>query len=119
MQEALRRQVDRALRPRGVAVVGASRTPSMITTMLHNIRNYGFEGDVCAVNPRYLDVDGIPCYPSLLDVPFEIDHALVAVPNRVVPAVLSTSSRAGTPRRTTGRAGRRSWRRGAGAPASA
>src|SRR5439155_2789995 len=63
MQEALRRQVDRALRPRGVAVVGASRTPSMITTMLHNIRDYGFEGDCCAVNPRYLDVDGIPCYP--------------------------------------------------------
>ncbi len=88
MREPLQMHLDRLLKPRSIALVGASRTPGLISSMLRNIVDYGFQGRVYAVNPRYDCIGDVPCYPSLLDIPDELDHVLVAVPNRVVPEVL-------------------------------
>jgi acetyltransferase len=82
------RNLDRLLRPRSVAVVGASPNPSFVSWILKNLLRYGYPGSVVAVNPRYPRVLDAPCYPSVLEVPEPLDLVVVGVAQRSVPAVL-------------------------------
>ena len=69
------------LAPRSVAVVGAGRQPTSIgRTILLNIRDAGFEGALFAVNPHAREIGGVPCLPSVSDLPVVPDLAVVAVP---------------------------------------
>ena len=51
------------LNPKAIAVVGASQRPGRGTSVIANLRDAKFTGDVFAVNPRYPDVLGYPCVP--------------------------------------------------------
>ncbi len=74
--------------PRTVAVIGASRERDTISgRIFYNIINYGFKGGVFPVNPKADYVQGIKSYPSILDVPAEIDLAIITVPAKIVPVV--------------------------------
>jgi acyl-CoA synthetase (NDP forming) len=83
------------LRPRSVAVVGASTNPSFVSMALKNLTRYGYAGSVVAINPRYESIDGVQCYPSLLDVPHSIDLAVVGVAAARVPQLLDEAERKG------------------------
>ena len=73
-------RLDPLLRPRSIAVVGASaRAGSPGNEVLVNLRKGGFSGELYAVNPGRDKVLGIPCYPGL--------SALPQVPQQVVFAV--------------------------------
>ena len=74
---------------RSVAVVGASQKTSFVTRIIRNLVKNGFTGTVSAVNPRYENLDEVPCYPSLAAVPGDVDFALVGVAAEIVPAVLA------------------------------
>jgi acetyltransferase len=88
--------VEKLLRPRSVAVIGASRDPSKIGhQVLKNILSSGFQGVVYGVNPNASEVLGVRCYPSVLDVPGAVDLAVVAVPARFVPQVVEECGRKG------------------------
>lgn len=80
---------DPLFAPRGVAAIGASPKPSNIGgRVLAGLRQHGFGGDLAAVNLGHTDVGGTPCYPSVADVPFAVDLALICVgAARVVGAV--------------------------------
>ena len=81
--------VRRILTPRSVAVVGASRDPRSVGhTFLRNLTSTGFRGQVYAVNPAATEVLGMPCYPSLADVPGPVDMAVIAVPAQRVLGVV-------------------------------
>ncbi|CUR58362.1 putative succinyl-CoA synthetase-like protein [metagenome] len=82
-------QLDRLLRPTSVAVVGASTRPGWGLEAISNLRALGFTGSIFPVNPRYEEVDGLRCHPSLPELPTVPDLAIVAVPARAVPAVLT------------------------------
>ncbi len=64
--------------PKSVAVVGASRAGTGFDAV-HNFKRLGFSGPVACVNPKYDEVSGFPCYPSLEDVPFTPDAVVLAV----------------------------------------
>lgn len=82
-------------RPRGVAVVGASRVPGKVGyTVLLNLRSM-YRGPLYPVNPRAGEILGLPAYPSLLEVPDPVDLAVVAVPARAVPRVVEDAGRRG------------------------
>lgn len=81
-------RLDPLLRPRSVVVVGASPNPSFVSSILKNLLHNGYAGAVAAINPRYERVDDAPCYPSVLDVPWPIDLAVVGVSWRLLPAFL-------------------------------
>ena len=69
------------VRPTSVAVIGASRDPDSIGgRLLHNLLAPPFAGVVHAVNPKTAVVQGIAAYPSVLDVPGDVDVAFIAVP---------------------------------------
>ena len=69
------------LRPKTVAVIGASDTPSRIGGRpIHSMKTMGFDGRIFPVNPRRETVQELPAYPTIRDVPEPIDCALIAVP---------------------------------------
>ena len=84
------------LRPRSVAVVGASREPGKVGhVILTNLLAGGFAGDLYAVNPSASEVLGVRSYPSLTQLPETVDLAVIAVPARAVPGVMSECQEAG------------------------
>lgn len=76
--------------PSSVAVIGASREPGKLGhEIFKNIIDAGYKGKIYPVNPKAPDVLGVKCYPSIKDVPDEVELAVVIVPARFVPAVIS------------------------------
>jgi acyl-CoA synthetase (NDP forming)/GNAT superfamily N-acetyltransferase len=86
------------LRPRSVAVVGASRRRATVgRAILHNIATGGFTGHVYAVNPHApaMEMEGVPCLASVDDLPGPVDLAVIAVPPPAVPEVAAQCGRDG------------------------
>jgi len=74
-------KLDAIFRPDSVAVIGASRTPGKVGHILtKNMIDSGYSGKVVPINPRAEEILGLECYPSVLDVPFDIDLAVIAIP---------------------------------------
>jgi acetyl coenzyme A synthetase (ADP forming)-like protein len=83
------RSLDPIFSPRSVAVVGASRNRDSIGfALIHNLVAQEFNGAIFPVNPKAGAVHSIKAYPSVTDVPDEIDLAVIAVPSRLVLAVV-------------------------------
>ena len=77
------------LNPASVAVAGAGRKQDSIgRTILRNIRDAGFTGNVYAVNPHAGEIDGLRCVRSIAELPEPADLAVIAVPAPVVAAVV-------------------------------
>ena len=73
--------LTRLLRPRSVAVVGASeRDDSYAGETLLNLRLAGFAGPVWGVNPKRAEAHGFPCFPSLSELPEVPDAVVVGIP---------------------------------------
>ncbi|KOG54751.1 CoA-binding protein [Streptomyces griseoflavus] len=76
------------LRPASVVVIGVGRSPSSVgRALLSNIRAHGFTGQLAAVNPRADAIDGTPCHPSVGQLPYVPDLAVLVVPAPAVPDV--------------------------------
>ena len=75
------------LRPRAVAVVGASRDPSSLgNALFRNILQGRFKGAAYPVNPRATSIEGVRAYASLTDLPEAPDLVILAVPaSKVLP----------------------------------
>src|ERR1700754_4216264 len=70
--------LERLLRPRVVAIVGASADVSRTAGKpLPYVRKRGFDGEIMVVNPRYPSIDGVTAYPSVSALPSVPDVALV------------------------------------------
>ena len=75
--------------PKSVAVIGASATPSKLGyNVLSNLIEGKFRGKVYPINPKADEILGLRCYKSILDVPDEIDLAVLIVPAKIIPEVL-------------------------------
>ncbi len=84
------------LYPRSVAVVGASRTPGSIgSRLLRNLVHNGFTGPVFPVNPSADVVNSIRAYPSVKDIPGDVDLAIVVVPSPYVLPVIEDCAEKG------------------------
>ena len=75
------------LAPRSIAVIGASEKPGVGKAIFSNIIN-GYNGKIYPITPSNPSVSGLKAYKSVLDVPEEIDLAVIATPNKIVPAVM-------------------------------
>jgi acyl-CoA synthetase (NDP forming) len=65
--------LDALLKPRSVAVLGASERPSVGRTIVENLDRIGFPGAIYPINPRYDTLLGRPCYRSVDDLPAGVD----------------------------------------------
>ncbi|MDQ2750035.1 MAG: GNAT family N-acetyltransferase [Actinomycetota bacterium] len=88
-QRADARSIRRVLSPKSVAVVGASNDLGKVGhAVFDNLQRMGFHGPVYPVNAQADVVGGVPAYPSVLDLPENVDLVVVAVPAASVPAVV-------------------------------
>jgi acyl-CoA synthetase (NDP forming) len=74
------RNVRSLMRPQSVVVIGASGEPTRIGGIIVGVlKRYKFPGEVFLVNPKYEEIQGFRCYPSLADIPADaqIDVAIV------------------------------------------
>jgi acetyl coenzyme A synthetase (ADP forming)-like protein len=84
-REAARNAVTTLLTPRSVAVIGASRDPASIgARVFRNVLRSGFQGVVYPVNPKATSIEGVAASPSVLEVPGDVDVAIVCVPAAAV-----------------------------------
>ncbi len=75
-------RLEPLLKPRSIAFVGASpRAGTVGNGMLLEIKRSGYKGRIFAVNPKYGEVEGYPCYPSIEALPEAPDLAVLAVAN--------------------------------------
>lgn len=80
--------LDKILKPKSLAVIGASTDPFKWGYMLLNaVMQSGFEGEIYPINPKSKEILGLRCYSNVREVPGNIDMGLVVVPARVVPSV--------------------------------
>ena len=86
------------LRPRSVAVVGATPDANRIGGRpFAFLRRFGFPGPVHPVNPRHREIDGAPCYARVADIPEPPDMAVIAIPAAGVLDSLRDCQAAGVP----------------------
>lgn len=88
--------VRKLFNPRRVAIIGASRSPESVGgALFRNMLRDGFRGVVFPVNPKTDSIAGVLCYPTVLDVPVDIDLAVVVVPAEAVPGVVDECAEKG------------------------
>lgn len=81
-----------ALNPKSIAVVGASRYDSKVGyKVIEGLKKWGYTGDVYPVNPRAEYIHGLKTYKTLRDIPYDIDLVFIAVPAHIVKMVLKDS----------------------------
>ncbi len=89
-------EMNTLLKPRSIAVVGASATPGKIGyTVMDNLQKSGYKGAVYPINPSAPDILGIKCYASVADVPGSIDAAVMCVPVKLVNAMAEECGKKG------------------------
>lgn len=81
--------LDKVLNARSVAVIGASKNKTKrgfqaIKTLLAE----EYEGKIFPVNPKEETILGIQCYKDILDIPDEVDLALITTPAKTIPGIL-------------------------------
>lgn len=75
------------LSPRSIAVIGASEKPGVGKAIFSNIVN-GYKGKIYPITPSNEFVSGLKAYKNVLEVPDQIDLAVVATPNKIVPRIM-------------------------------
>jgi acyl-CoA synthetase (NDP forming) len=94
----VKHRLDPLLRPRSVAVVGASaRTDSLGEWALKNLGLGGYPGRIYPVNPNYDELQGHRCYASLADLPETPDLVIFAVGDQRIECSLDEAIAAGVP----------------------
>lgn len=81
---------------RSVAVFGASQDPSKPGAMLIDTLNRSkFKGKIAGINPKGGQVHGVTLYPTIGEVPFQVDLASIIIPPKAVPAAVAECARKG------------------------
>lgn len=71
--------IDAFLRPRSIAVVGASQNAQTISGRpVHYLLKHGYRGRIFPINPKREMIMGLPCYPSLAALPEPVDLVMIA-----------------------------------------
>ena len=77
--------LEKMFYPASVAVIGASQEKGKVgRAVLDNLID-GFKGSIYPINPKAVEIEGIKCYKSVLNVPGEIDLAVIVIPSKLVP----------------------------------
>ena len=89
-------ELEALFNPQAVAIIGATldtRRPG--GAPLYSLTHLGYAGKVYAVNPRYTEIEGRPCYASADALPERCDLAVIAVPATEVPNAIEACGRNG------------------------
>ncbi|HTI06627.1 MAG TPA: acetate--CoA ligase family protein, partial [Gemmatimonadales bacterium] len=89
-------KLDAILKPRSIAVIGASRMSNTIGHQIFaNLLRYGFTGAVYPINPNATSIQSVRAYPNVGAVPEPVDLAVIVVPKERVLDVARSCGQAG------------------------
>ena len=78
-------RIERLLRPRSVAIVGASATLGALgNSLLLNLERADFKGNIYLINPKRTAIGARPCLKTIEDLPEGVDVAVLAIPRDAV-----------------------------------
>ncbi|MFQ6007380.1 MAG: acetate--CoA ligase family protein [Candidatus Zixiibacteriota bacterium] len=81
--------LDGLFKPRSVAVIGASNNPLSIGhIVIQNLVDHNYQGPIYPVNPKSKYIKSFRAYPSVADIPDEIDLVNISIKNTLVPSVI-------------------------------
>ena len=90
--------VDRLLRPRSIAILGASpREESLSQRLLSSLAAMGYLGEVYLVNPKYKEIGGRIVFPDLSSIGKQVDSAMLALGDAQLEAAFDDVLAAGIP----------------------
>ncbi|MEE9550015.1 MAG: CoA-binding protein, partial [Candidatus Binatia bacterium] len=85
MDEKRRENLQHLFNPRSIGILGASSDPNKVSGRpLSYMLRFGYPGKIYPINPKYEEISGVKCYPSLKEVPGEIDTLIVIIPAREI-----------------------------------
>ncbi len=88
--------LDLLFNPRSVAVIGASTKELHIgNRIVKNLLDFGFKGPVYPINPKADEIRGLKAYPSILDVPTDVDVVHMVIPAQFVPQAIDDCGQKG------------------------
>jgi acetyltransferase len=88
--------LEKFFSPGSIAVVGASREPEKVGhSLIKNLIEDGFAGEIYPVNPKADNILGRKCYPDIQSLPEGIDLAVIAIPAKIVPDAVEECGRKG------------------------
>src|SRR5436190_2837568 len=88
--EDIVRDMNRIMKPKAVAVIGASSEAGKIgNSVMKNLINGGYKGQIYPINPSADEIMGLKAYKSVKDVPGNIDVAVFAIPAKFCAAALT------------------------------
>ncbi len=88
--------LDKIMRPASVAVIGASSKPHTIGfDITKNLLKYGYTGTIYPINPKDTEIQGLPAYKSVLDVPGDIDMAVIVINSKYVLSTIDQCNQKG------------------------
>ena len=72
--------LDKIMKPKSIAVVGASTKEHTIgSDIMKRLQEYKFNGNIYPVNPKGGIIEGLQAYTSVLEIPGEVDLAIIVV----------------------------------------
>lgn len=88
--------LDSLFKPKAVALIGASaKELSIGNVIIRNLIHYRFRGPVYPINPKVDEIRGLKAYPTILDVPGEVDLAHIVIPPLLVPEEVENCGKKG------------------------
>jgi acetyl coenzyme A synthetase (ADP forming)-like protein len=89
-QEEILETMNALMKPRAIAVVGASESEGKIgNSVMKNLVNGGFEGEIYPINPKAEEILGKKVYSDISEVPDDADVAVFCIPAKFVPDTLA------------------------------
>ena len=91
-----RQAIERLLRPRSVAIVGASDVPASIGgAPIALMERFGYVGEVHYVSRTRSEINGRPCVDSIESLPYGVDAIVLAIPKAGVADAVAAAGRRG------------------------
>lgn len=88
--------LDKIMCPHSLAVIGASNKEHTIgSDIMKRLVEYGFTGKIFPINPKDSEIQGMKAYPSVLEVPEEIDMAVIVINAKYVLSAVDQCHRKG------------------------
>jgi acetate---CoA ligase (ADP-forming) len=88
--------LDGLFKPKSIAVIGASANPLSIGYMvMKNLLDHGFKGPVYPINPKSPEILEQKAYPSVMEVPGDVDLVNISIKNTFVPMALEDCGKKG------------------------
>ena len=87
LSSAVPHPLDDIFHPGSIAVVGASTSQSAMG-WVERLLSFGYGGRIYPVNPRATEIAGLKAYPTVRDIPGEVDYAIFNIPARLAPRIM-------------------------------